>query len=450
MMNIFTKHVNEYARSNYSSDVLLQSEVTKFINKVNKKVPSIVKDAIHLTQRYNLMDAASIDEIRKANKSSLKKLAVKYNIPEDRIEDLWKVLKDLKQNIYLLPQFMSQQERDELEAGKLAMSDLTIDLETPTGRNAAVKMYMPVVYKVVQQYVGKSKLSRADLISAGTLALANAIKDWDRSKGVPFKTYVGTRVRQQILNDINEYSHELSGFNDYALKKGYNADATSLDKNINDEGDSIKDLIPDTQTSYVEPDWAEFYRIIDDNFSTKKADIFYRVTGLKGYKKEKAVDVAREYKMSPANINNGILNPIKKFISTNRRMMQILAALNESYNISMMISMYGMGREEMMETMVSDDIYILLEEVNRWTNAGLFKDTLDNALSALNDMDAKYIKSTLDNDFEFLDGSFKKHKKIIILFLSEMYPTESMSRKTDVSLLDYMMEIQDAYKKHCL
>ena len=116
----------------------------------------------------------------------------------------------------------------------------------------------------------------------------------------------------------------------------------------------------------------------------------------------------------------------------------------------MMISMYGMGRDEMMETMVSDDIYILLEEVNRWANAGLFKDTLDNALSALNDMDAKYIKSTLDNDFEFLDGSFKKHKKIIILFLSEMYPTESMSRKTDVSLLDYMMEIQDAYKKHCL
>ena len=68
-------------------------------------------------------------------------------------------------------------------------------------------------------------------------------------------------------------------------------------------------------------------------------------------------------------------------------MMQILAALNESYNISMMISMYGMGREEMMETMVSDDIYILLEEVNRWANAGLFKDTLDNALSALNDME---------------------------------------------------------------
>jgi hypothetical protein len=64
-------------------------------------------------------------------------------------------------------------------------------------------------------------------------------------------------------------------------------------------------------------------------------------------------------------------------------------------------------------------------------------------------MDADYIKSVLSNDdFEFLDGSFKKHKKVIMEFLNHMYPSESIARKTDVSLLEYMTDLQDAWKLH--
>jgi hypothetical protein len=64
-------------------------------------------------------------------------------------------------------------------------------------------------------------------------------------------------------------------------------------------------------------------------------------------------------------------------------------------------------------------------------------------------MDSEYIKGVLDNDdFEFLDGSFKKHKKVIMTFLGYMYPSESIARKTDVALLEYMMDLQDAWKKH--
>ena len=127
MMNNFTTIIHE-VRKNYDSDTLLQAEVTNFLNKVNKIIPSIVKDAIHLTKKYNLMDKESVEDIRKSSKSSLKKLALKYSIPEDSIEDLWKLLKDLKSNINLLPQYMSPQEREMLELGKLSMDDLTIDL----------------------------------------------------------------------------------------------------------------------------------------------------------------------------------------------------------------------------------------------------------------------------------------------------------------------------------
>ena len=140
-------------RKNYDSESLLQSEIQQFITKVNKIIPSTVKDVIYLTQKYNLVDRSSIEEILSSSKSSLKKLSVKYHIPEDQIENLYKMLKDLKHNIHLLPQYMSAQEREMLELGKLSMNDLTIDLESSAGRNAATKMYMPLVFKIVSQYV---------------------------------------------------------------------------------------------------------------------------------------------------------------------------------------------------------------------------------------------------------------------------------------------------------
>ena len=453
-MNIFTNHVNESRRKIYDDSVkLLKSEVTDFINKVNKRIPVQVKYVISLTQKYNLMDAKSIDEIRKANKQKLKDLSEKYNISLDEMEELWKLLKDLKHNVKLLPQYLTPNEIEELKAGELSMNDLTIDLSTPAGRNATAKYFMPMVYKIVDGFVGMTKLNRSDLISAGNLALVNAMNSWDRSTGVSFKTYLGRRIRQQIMGDMSRYGYDLStgsSHNNYAaVKYGDKLKAASLDHKL-DSGDTLGELIPDRSRKYVEPDWTEFYEIIDKEFSTRKADIFYRVMGLNGRKKEKAVDVAKSYGMSQSNINNSVINPIKKFISNNRKMMSMLKALNESYNISLMISMFGMSKEEMLETMVNDDIYILLEEVNRWSNEALFKDTLETSLERLDELDANYIRDVLKDDFEFLDGSFKKHRKIIILFLSEMYPTESMGKKTDVALLDYMSEIQNIYKKYYL
>ena len=90
----------------------------------------------------------------------------------------------------------------------------------------------------------------------------------------------------------------------------------------------------------------------------------------------------------------------------------------------------------------------MLEELNQWNDKTLFKDTIEKALNALPDDGSKYILKVLQEGFEYLDSTFKKNKKFIILFLNEVYPTESMMRQTDVSLLEYMMDIHDAYQKH--
>ena len=99
------------------------------------------------------------------------------------------------------------------------------------------------------------------------------------------------------------------------------------------------------------------------------------------------------------------------------------------------------------EVLANDDVFILLEDATRWSNKSYFQKSLDMALAKFKKEDKKYINDVLTNDFEFLDSSFKKHKNIIVNFLSGMYPTEVMNQKSDVSLLEYMMNIKEIYSR---
>ena len=453
-MNNFTDIIFE-ARKNYDSESLLSSEISKFLNKVNKVIPSIVKDAIHLTQKYNLMDRESLEEIKNASKSTLKKLAQKYNITPEQIEDIWKMLKELKSNIKLLPQYMSAQEREMLELGKLSMSDLTIDLTSTQGRSAAAKIYMPLVYTIVNKFVGRSNLDKAELISAGTLGLTAAMNDWKPETGVPFKTYAGTRIRQQILNDINDHGHSLSGFNDYAFKKGYSADALSLDNLLGKDDDDMQQdhlaalgFMDDEYDELDDKKMKPLFDLLEKNFSTRDVDIFYRYFTLKGNKKEKSKDIAKSYGMSEGNIRNGVINKIIKFLRTDKRALNILKQLQESYTISMMTSLVGLNRSMIIDALINDDIFILLEELNSMSDKESFKAIIEPALARLSKADSKYILKVLQEGFDYLDSTFKKNKKVIILFLSDVYPTEAIANKTDVALLEYMMNIYNMYQEH--
>jgi RNA polymerase sigma factor (sigma-70 family) len=435
---------------------IMVDDVTNYLNKVNKKMlPLNVRDAIYFTKKYNLLSRESIEEIRDASKGSLKTLSKKYNIPEVEIESFWKLLKDLKDNIVLMPQMQTDEEREMVILGQLSKDDLTIDLTTPRGRNAAAKVYTPLVIKIVSQYVGKSKLSKQELMSAGLEGLTAAMNEWDKTKST-FKTYASYRIQQQILNDINGYGHSLSGTSSYSAKKGVQADAYSLDGllGMGEDGDYKQDRLAALGTTggeYVdkEKQWEPIYKLIEDNFKSRDVEIFYRLYGLRGYKKEKSKDIAKEFGWSEGNIRNSVINKILNFLRKDRRAIQILTDIQDAYNESLLNSLWGLNKQEIIEALVSDDIFILLEELNRWKNKSVFVNSLNYALEQLTSMDADYIKSVLSNDdFEFLDGSFKKHKKVIMEFLNHMYPSESIARKTDVSLLEYMTDLQDAWKLH--
>lgn len=461
-MDNFTDYIIEYRKS-MDSGSLLSSEVKQYLAKVNKVIPDDVKDVIYLTNKYNILSATDIMDIKSSSKSSLKKLSVKYNIPLDEMEFIWKAIKDLKNNIKLLPQMQTETERASIEQGKASMDDLTIDLDTPTGRNAATKMYMPMIYKIVNQYAGKSSLSKQELISAALVGFTDAMNQWKRSndpdtKKVVFKTYAGFRVKQQILNDMNKLSHTLSGGNSYNTKKYGTAgfDATSLDNLFNDDDrDSGRGLdhlaslgVADKEIHGDENEsWQKIYKLIEDKFKQRDVDVFYRFFGINGYKREKSKDIAKSIGVSEGNIRNSIINKILRFLRSDKQALEIITDLQSVYNESLMCELCGMDKDAIIETLINDDMFILFEELTRWDNKDILCQSLENACQYMNEYDKDIILSILNGDFEYLDSVFKKYKKQIIEFLSNMYPTEYISRKSDISLLEYMEDIQNAYKK---
>lgn len=461
--------VNEATRL-VSNDVMTIKEINDYLNKVGKKIPKQVADIVYLTAKYALTTQQSIDDIRDANKSQLNKLSFKHNIPISEIEDLWKSLKDLKTNLRLLPQYQTSSERSAFMAGKLIMSDITIDLETSAGRNDCAKLYTPLVHKIVNGFVGKCPLDKPELMSAGMLGFTYAMNTWRKpvknnpedteNKTVPFKTYAGYCVRNQILQDINNLGYVVKT-NQYGINKyGSSAfQAQSLDSfviNVDDEfkQDRLAILgIEDQKEIDAKSEdelMKDLYKFIDGKFKQRDIDIFYRYFGFNGYKKEKGKDIAKTFGIAPSTVTaivKWILSELKK----DKKAMEILVNLQNIYNESLMLDIMNLDRDMMIEAILSDDTFILLEELTKWSNRDVYINTLDEALALLemtNKNDAKEIVKMLSNGFDYLDKVFKANKKIIIKFLSGMYPTESFTKKTDVSLLEYMDELSNLYKKY--
>jgi DNA-directed RNA polymerase specialized sigma subunit len=297
-------------------------------------------------------------------------------------------------------------------------------------------------------------------MSAGLQGFTDAMNDWRKSgdeSSVPFKTYAAYRVKQQILNDINQLSYTVST-NWYGVQKmgASMLSAVSIDGMIGDEDNEFKqdrlEFLGEepnyTLSKSDEKNWNELFKFIEATFKQRDVDIFYRYFGLKGHNKEKAKDIAKSLGISPQLITNIIKEVILKKLKSNPKAMEILSELQDSYNESLMFDIMSLNKQMMIEAILSDDTFILLEELTRWSNKNVFINSINSALDNLTKEEQQAIIKILKNDFNYLDNIFKSVKKTIIKFLAEVYPTESFIRKSDVTLLEYMNELADFYKKY--
>lgn len=71
-----------------------------------------------------------------------------------------------------------------------------------------IVQYLPLVHRIVSQVTTylHPPLSREDLVSAGTIGLIKAARDYDPSKDAEFKTYAYIRVRGAVIDELRQWS----------------------------------------------------------------------------------------------------------------------------------------------------------------------------------------------------------------------------------------------------
>ncbi len=74
--------------------------------------------------------------------------------------------------------------------------------------NQQIAEMLPLVHKVVQRVVTyiRPPLSYEDLVSAGTVGLVRAARDYDSSHQAGFKTYAYIRIRGAVLDELRGWS----------------------------------------------------------------------------------------------------------------------------------------------------------------------------------------------------------------------------------------------------
>ncbi len=68
--------------------------------------------------------------------------------------------------------------------------------------------YLPLVHKIVNKIVTylQPPLSKEDMVSAGTVGLVKAARDFDPSKDAEFKTYAYIRIRGAVIDELRSWS----------------------------------------------------------------------------------------------------------------------------------------------------------------------------------------------------------------------------------------------------
>lgn len=82
------------------------------------------------------------------------------------------------------------------------------DQKRPSVENERIAQFLPMVHKIVRRVVTylKPPLSFEDLVSAGTVGLVKAARDYDPSHQTEFKTYAYIRIRGAVLDELRGWS----------------------------------------------------------------------------------------------------------------------------------------------------------------------------------------------------------------------------------------------------
>lgn len=454
---------------------LTRGEVEEYLKKV--KLPKEIKLIINFLLDNNILDRESVEIIVSGNKSQLSELSQRIGVDMNDILSAQKLIKTNIANVRLIPMLQQPEEFEGLMNGDRTLEDITIDLNSESGKAKVAKQYMSLVMGIANKY-RNSGLEWNGLVSAGMLGLTNAMRDYrqpdyyanleqgneaeaKKYKKLSFKQYAGWRIKQQILNDIQEYSRTVR-ITQHQYKKNAAAGNTmgnfntvsvdGLSKDDEDRGLAIDRMIGLSGTSNnddyeLSDTMRQLKAIIEKKFSQRDCVVFYKVFGLFGYDDMKQKDIAKELGVTPANVNI-ITKKIIAYIQQERNAKELLQELYNHRFESLMLKNYDKSREDIMDALINDDIHVLLENILRLEDKPEFNNKVGGVLENYNEQIRDFLIECMEKDFDFIDENYKTSKHIYMDFLENIYPTERLKNSTDIDILNRMALISDKFKEH--
>lgn len=464
-----------------------KSDIDTYMKRV-KNMPDDVRLLTLLLQKYNIYTKQAINTIMSGNKSTVKTLFVDFGVNKTDADEIQALFKRLikEGRVRLVPMLMSKTEREDYLSGTKDADDIMLDLETDRGRTKIARDKMKVVSQIADKYVGKSPLSKTDLISAGTEALWNAILSYRRpetsdvdvmnltdeerqevskAKRNSFDKYVYWYILVNIRSEIRNHSRNVR-INSYAYNQNKEEDSSknfeiSIDRMSDDPDDrrSVDRMMsmsqgPDAFSSSGYQDEESVKAIVkrlEERFPLKKCEIFYRIFGINGRQRVKARTIADELGVVEEQISR-VKREMISFIKTDNKLKNALKVIADMYTESVLCDIYMLGRDCIFERLISDDNYVLLEDITKFDNKNLFKRTMSDTLSQIGVDGADFIVLCIKKGFDFVDQAWNisSSRNYIIQFLSHLEPTVNYAGRTDAFYLGKMSEIIELCKKHKL
>ena len=451
---------------------ILQTEISRYIKAMSPKLPKTIKLLCDLLEKYPKINTKEMILDIKSGKFNI---FTKLGIAQEDLQEIQNLIKKADKDIKLLPHFLTAHQRQALELNKMNTDDITMDLESEEGRDAVAKQFVPLVYKIVNQFLNKSSLNKAELISAGLMGLTKAMNTYNKPtqetidgniKYTTFKQYAAYMIRYQILDDINNYSRAVSISAYYQKKEeetGENTTFLSLDQKYNSDssdGDdnkfnqdhfnaiadelNVTNSLDNEETNKL---WKSFYSKIEQLFPKRDCDIFYKISGINGYNRVKGKDLAKELHVSPAAITLIYKKMIKK-IAEIPELINILKSVQQMYTESVMVGLYKLNKQMIEEKLKRDDVFLIFESVGELLNYDklTFELAVNNATGEFAVEDVKKIYQMIQTTEPHI-SDIVKNKEIIIDFLNNFYPTENYNNHTHRELLDEIKRLYNYYNK---
>lgn len=285
---------------------------------------------------------------------------------KDNLKELYKAVGKVSKAERLLeiPVFQTKEQFNDIITKKISPDEILLDLKSEKGRAAAYNKYLPLLYKIVNQFHGKSNLPYEELFSIATLGFVNAMNSFGHSKRrdengkwveVPkeerhtnytFGQYVGNQIRNQILGGIED-SHLVRVPKSVQKKdrdeNGYNAKNNTISGNQTvghdneGNGKTVFDYIENSEDAGKNIDnedlqklWQGAYAKLEEKFGKEDMEIFYRCFRVNGYEEEKKKqkDIAAEYGLKPTTLNVR-LHKVIDFIKKDKTLLDMFTAILE-------------------------------------------------------------------------------------------------------------------------